>query len=504
MRALVVFTLVLPTLVLPAPALADCAAIELALAGVASDVRCVASPDLTTRNADTTPPDNSRPGLPPNAFTPRTDAQAVSADAPFRTTIDPDRTFPGLQITGAMIDDANARWVLRLPTNWNGRLVVGVPGGFRSEFMGDFIFSDLVIQLGYAYVSTNKGMLNFFFSAPAADPAACRLSPQVAATGTLFTHFYVDDPADTIREWFLRTLQATDVAEMSLEAHYDRQPERVYLFGISNGGHVVRRMLSEFPTRFDGGVDWEGVYWSAGGPNILIDLPVALRNWEPYVASGFSRQSAAFQAMLNAGYPPDIFARPPTPGNTFSPVFGSHWETHANNYWDVTTCVFVRELDPLYPMSQLDPLGRSDTKDYDYAARRKPFHLAPRIGQIATDGDISRPLVTLQGTMDALLPIKRHGRPFRDAVVGAGRAALHRYYEIQNGNHIERYRQSCCNFTQLEFIQPHAHRAFQLLVDWVERGVLPPPSQCVPRGGTIVANPGAAGQPERCAALLEE
>src|SRR2546422_10316017 len=114
MRALVVFTLVLPTLVLPARALADCAAIELALACVASDVRCVASPDLTTRNADTTPPDNSRPGLPPNAFTPRTDAQAVSADAPFRTPIDPDRTFPGLQITGAMIDDANARWVLRL------------------------------------------------------------------------------------------------------------------------------------------------------------------------------------------------------------------------------------------------------------------------------------------------------------------------------------------------------------------------------------------------------
>jgi len=254
----------------------------------------------------------------------------------------------------------------------------------------------------------------------------------------------------------------------------------------------------------DGGVDWEGVYWSAGGPNILIDLPIALRNWEPYVASRFSRQSAAFQAMLDAGYPPDVFARPPTPSNTFSPVVGSHWETHANNYWDVTTCVFVRELDPLYPMSQLDPLGGRDTKDYDYEARRKPFHLSPRIGQISTDGDISRPLVTLQGTMDALLPIKRHGRPFRDAVVGAGRAALHRYYEIQNGNHIERYRQSCCNFTQLEFIQPHAHRAFQLLVDWVERGVLPPPSQCVPRGGTIVTNPGAAGQPERCTALLEE
>src|SRR5437879_7133963 len=101
MRALVVFTLVLLTLVLPAPALADCAAIELALAGVASDVRCVASPDITTRNADTTPPDKSRPGLPPNDFTPRTDAQAVYADARFRTTIDPARPFTGLQLTGA-------------------------------------------------------------------------------------------------------------------------------------------------------------------------------------------------------------------------------------------------------------------------------------------------------------------------------------------------------------------------------------------------------------------
>jgi hypothetical protein len=505
MRTLLALALVILVLVLPAPARADCAAVELALAGVAGDVRCVASPDLTTRNPDTTPPDNSRPGLPPNAFTPRTDAQAVSPDPPFRTPIDPDRTFPGLQITGAMVDDANARWVLRLPENWNGRLVVGVSGGLRSEFMGDFIFSDLVVQLGYAYVSTNKGMLNFFFTSPApADGAACRLSPRIAATGTLFTHFYVDDPADTIREWFVRTLQATDVAELALEAHDDRRPERVYLFGISNGGHVVRRMLSEFPTRFDGGVDWEGVYWSPAGPNILIDLPAALRSWEPYVASGFSRRSAAFQAMLDAGYPPDIFANPPTPGNAFSPVVGSHWETHANNYWDVTTCVFVREVDPLYPMNQLDALGGSDTKDYDYLARRGPFRLSPRVGQIATNGDIFRPLITLQGTMDALLPIKRHGRPFRDAVVTAGHAALHRYYEVQNGNHIERYRQSCCNFTQLEFVQPHAHRAFQLLVDWVEGGVTPPPSQCVPRGGTIVANPGAAGRPERCAELLVE
>jgi len=470
------------------PARADCGAIARALAGLAADVRCAASADLTTANSDTTPQDNSRPGLPPFAFTPRTDAGAVSPDAPDRTPIW--RTVPGLQVTGAMADDADSRWVLRMPEDWNGRLVVGVPGGMRSEFMGDYIFSDFVVQQGYAYVSTNKGTLNFFLTEPLTDPLACRLSPPPAPTAALITHFYLDETKDTIAEWFRRTLEATDLAQVAAAAHFDRPAARVYLFGISNGGHVVRRLLAESPQRFDGGIDWEGVYWAPPGPNILIDLPVALRQWPGYRDSGFSRSGAAWQAMIDAGYPPDIFAQPPTPANIYSPLLGSLWETHLNNYWDVTTCVFAKELDPLYSGAP---------ESYDYLARRKPYHLSPRMGLISTGGDIARPLVTLHGTMDALLPLARHARPFRDAVVAAGRADLHRLYEIQNGNHIERFRQSCCNFTQLELIQPHAHRAFELLVAWVEGGAPPPPSQCVPRGGAILPFP--AG-PERCTRLL--
>src|SRR5256886_16488150 len=119
------------------------------------------SADLTPANPDPPPQDNSRAGLPPSAFTPRTDAQAVSPDAPFRTPLT--RAVPGIQVTGGMADDPDARWVLRLPEAWNGKLVVGVPGGLRSEFMGDYIFSDFVVQQGYAYASTNKGTLNFFF-----------------------------------------------------------------------------------------------------------------------------------------------------------------------------------------------------------------------------------------------------------------------------------------------------------------------------------------------------
>lgn len=92
---------------IPAPARADCAAIQAVLAKLTTDVRCVESPDLTTANPDTTPPNNSRPGLPPSAFTPRTDAATVSPDPPFRTPIV--KRVPGLQVTGGMADDPNAR-----------------------------------------------------------------------------------------------------------------------------------------------------------------------------------------------------------------------------------------------------------------------------------------------------------------------------------------------------------------------------------------------------------
>jgi pimeloyl-ACP methyl ester carboxylesterase len=468
-----------------------CDQIRLALLADTQDLQCVSSADLTTANQNTTPQDNSRLGLPPSAFTPRTDAQAVSPDAPARTPIT--RSVPGLQITGAMSDDLDARWVLRLPESWNGKIVVGVPGGMRSEFMGDYIFSDFVVQQGYAYASTNKGTLNFFFTEPVLDALACRLSPPSAATGLAFVHFYLAEPKDTITEWFRRTREVTRLARAAVAAYHEHNAERTYLMGISNGGHVVRRLMAEWPQLYDGAIDWEGVYWAPGGPNILIDLPAALRPYRDYALSGFNRSSPAHQAIVAASYPPDIRANPPTPANSFSPIVGSLYETHANNYWDVTACVFAKELDPAYD---------GEPQDYDYLTRRKPFHLSPRLAKISTGGDIARPVITLHGSMDTLLPIQHHARPFRDRVVEAGRADLHRLYEVQNGNHIERYRQSCCNFTQLEFLQPHVHESFNRLVAWVERGLVPPASQCIPRGGAIIDNPAVSGRPERCTVLL--
>jgi hypothetical protein len=124
------------------------------------------------------------------------------------------------------------------------------------------------------------------------------------------------------------------------------------------------------------------------------------------------------------------------------------------------------------------------------------------LAAVATTGKIKRPLITVAGTMDALLPIKRGARAY-EALVNASRKgnneqreAQYRLYEVQNGNHIETYKDT---FTQLEFIQPHAQKAFDLLVQHVENNAALPPSQCVPRGGAIA---GAPTQPGHCASLF--
>ena len=67
---------------------------------------------------------------------------------------------------------------------------------------------------------------------------------------------------------------------------------------------------------------------------------------------------------------------------------------------------------------------------------------------------------------------------------------------MQNGNHIETFQDA---FPQLELILPHAQKAFDLLVQFVENGAPLPPSQCVQRASLIAESP---AQPGHCANLL--
>jgi hypothetical protein len=420
-----------------------CDDVKAALAGVLVDVNCFESVDLTTNNPLTTPANNSLPGRPPFAFTPITDRGVISPNPPNRTPIGP--AVPGIQLDARYADDptGEARFLLRLPEAWNGDLVVAGASGTRSEFNGDFSWSDYVLQKGFAYASQNKGVLNFFLTAPdpalaapgaPSDPLACRIQPPPSPLAGLFAHFYDNDAAKPFTEWQSRIVQAARTAREGVKGGYNHFPRHTFAVGTSNGGYQVRRAVEEAPELFDGGVDWEGTFVDGGTFNILSDLPPAVKNFPLYVASGFDPNSAAAHAIEAAGYPPDIVNR------SGGVVTASLWQNYYFQFWEVTQCQWQKRLDPTY-----NTYG-AGIANYDYFARTQVSEVEQNLDAFANTGKIKVPLITVAGTMDGLLPIKHHARAYADKVAASRkgnndeRHAQFRLYEVQNGNHIETFK----------------------------------------------------------------
>ena len=462
-----------------------------ALGSRLADATCFESTDLTTNNPLTTPPDNSIPGLPVGAFTPRTDRGVIVGAPADNTPIT--HAVPGIQLNARIADDptGQARFLLRLPDDWNGRLVVAGASGTRSEFNGDFAWSDYVVQEGYAYASQNKGVLNLKITGIGVPtpptPNSCRLNPN----SVVWVEFYDNGPDKPFTQWTEYMITGAKLARDAVKAGYQHYPTRTYAVGTSNGGYQVRRAMEEAPDLFDGGVDWEGTFIDAVGPNILEDLPPAIANWPAYMASAFNPNSAAAQNIVAAGYPPDI-------------VNGalSLWGNYNAQFWEVTQCQWQKRFDPGWTTYNGGPGNITGTGGYNYAARALADpSIAAQVAAVATTGKIKQPLITVAGTMDALLPIRHGARAYEEKVNASRlgnndrRSAQYRLYEVQNGNHIEGYKST---FPQLEYIRPHAQRAFDLLVQHVEQNAALPPDQCIPHGGAIS---GAPAQPGQCADL---
>ncbi len=357
---------------------------------------------------------------------------------------------PGIQVDGYFPDDStsNARngwnhdsqFVIRLPDDWNGRLVVSGAPGTRAQYAGDFIFSDWLLAHGYAYASTDKGN-----------------------TGS---SFYRDGqaPGEAVGEWNHRVTQLTRAAKTVTDQRYGHRPGRTYAFGISNGGYLVRWQLENHPELFDGGVDWEGTLFQAREPNLLTYLPVALRHYPTYAATG---DEDAHRAMIRAGFPR---------GSEFT------WEYHYGVYWDLTQRLYREEFDPSYDgvLEAGMPFCQSGTPncdaDYDYS-ERPGAHEALR--KVALTGDIRRPMLTLHGTLDALLPIRTDSDIYSRMIRGHDRGSLHRYYRVPDGTHVDGLRAEYGD--RVRPLLPCARRAFLRMTSWVERDRRPPASATLTR-----------------------
>jgi pimeloyl-ACP methyl ester carboxylesterase len=443
------------------------------------DVNIETLPDLTTAPQRATMPDTAE----------WRDALAISPTDPADWT-PITKAVPGCLITGTLQGDDQARFLLRLPKEWNGKLVVAGASATRSEFNGDLVISDYVLQKGYAYASQNKGMKNSE-QVDRSKPNACPLKPVAADSIPGFTanplfYFFLLDDKNSLAEWGERFNQAALLAKALIEEHYGAKPSRTYAMGVSNGGYQVRKAIEDHPETFDGGVEWEAVLWRRNGPNFIGELPVGLKQFPSYRDKGLDPISDEARAIEAADFPPDLVENDT-----------SLW-TLNHQYWGITECLYVRKLDPGYNQ------GFAVFADYNYRAR--PESVRKTIDTFTNNGLVRKPLISVHGTLDALIPLKGHARPYKAMVEAqkCGQNACgqnYRLYEIQNGNHFDSFKGTKLGqkLPDLELIQPRAHEAFDLLEAWVERGIAAPPSQCVQRGGHIVDAP----QATECEHLLE-
>lgn len=97
-------------------------------------------------------------------------------------------------------------------------------------------------------------------------------------------------------------------------------------------------------------------------------------------------------------------------------------------------------------------------------------------------GRIGKPLLTLHGTLDVLLPPATDSDVYTRLVADAGRQDLHRYYVIEDGNHVDGLYNGFPD--RLRPILPCYRDAFAALESWVDDGVPPPPSHLVSRPAT--------------------
>jgi hypothetical protein len=393
--------------------------------------------------------------LTPRVYTDVTDWAGLSAAGTAGPT-----GIRGLQVDGYFPDTSvfntthgwnhDSQFVLRIPDDWNGGLVVtGAPGN-RKQYAQDFLISDYVLAQGFAYASTDKG----------------NSSPDFYLDGT--------EPGDAVAEWHERVTQLAVAAKDALKERFGHRPDRTYMAGISNGGYLVRWQLENRPALYDGGADWEGTLFTPDGPNLFTYLPTAVR---------FIRGEATEEDMLEAGFE-----------DGSQPL----WAYHATVYWGLTQKIYRAEFDPGFDevcpgasagatVPEILAHCPSDAAYDDWfdLPASQPAHDA--LARISLTGKIKKPLLTLHGTLDTLLPISTDSDVYTEMIADQDRDRLHRYYRIEGGNHVDSL--VGIDPTHLRPMLPCFRTAFDALTAWVEDGEKPPTSDTVPRPDGLATDP---------------
>lgn len=333
---------------------------------------------------------------------------------------------------------AQANAIVRMPTAWNGKLIIGATPAVRSELSLDLILSDIVLQRGYAFAACDKG------------------TPGLT----------LRDRNRSIQEWEFTHVELVSSALQLVQQVYGKKPQRTYICGLSNGGYVTRMMMERHADLFDGGLEWEGVLWHPETRHLLTTLPVYVADYPVYCNwrgdRTASERSAAYERLLDAG---------------LHPASEAHWHQYFLTYWVVSLWLYAYNLDPAWrPFRQAwtnEWLSHPDAlATYPWQARQEI--LAEKIAPFANTGRLQKPFLSVAGNQDCLVPHNHHAKAYVNLVERAKSTKWHRAYEIDRGNHVDGLLRGRAHGQQP--VQPYFEACLYYLEQWVEAGILPPAS----------------------------
>lgn len=327
--------------------------------------------------------------------------------------------IPGRLVSGTLPPEHRARFILRLPRKWNGKLVLAASSGITDERTYDLYFGDYLLKNGYAFGVTDKGVRRVVFDG---DTLLLPLAPDAS-----------------IANWYSRLEQLSIVAFEAAQRCYARKPQRTYVVGLSNGGFVARKAAESGYPVFSGALDVSGVLWRADKGNLLRQLPIALRATE--------KEPWDRATLASVGFPAGD-AR-------WRPVIAQYKDV----YWEAVMRMFTGDLDPEYG-------GPMDSYDLD----ARPAIVRQKIKAFENSGDLRIPLISVAGRRDYLISCTGHAEAYRELVRASGKLRLHRLHLFNDSAHVDA---NCEQFTFAEPLMPQALKAFEELVQWVENPQAP-------------------------------
>jgi pimeloyl-ACP methyl ester carboxylesterase len=214
-----------------------------------------------------------------------------SAHAALQVVIDTDetRTSPVAHryIHGTILDDA--KFILQMPTTWNGKIAIFTRGFSGTELSGG-VFQTAALNRGYAFAASDEGWNRVTIA---------------------------NEPEDTYYESRQRLVELTLYAKERVLAQYGTAATRTIIIGSSNGGHHTKWMLEDFPLMFDGGVAGFGfnsqvTMWGSMATTVrnyeiiapriadIVNRRASTRQWDPFTQPMSPPLTAAqLQALRN-------------------------------------------------------------------------------------------------------------------------------------------------------------------------------------------------------------